>query len=147
MCYALGADIGGTRTKLGLVELNTGQVLESMVLATEKEEERFLSCMLTGVQKITEKISGKKIIGAGAAISGYVHHQSGTIDMSSGSFIPFFPGYPIRDKLEELLKIPCEVENDATAACYGEALYGIGKNYESVLMLTQGTGIGVGITA
>ncbi len=147
MCYALGADIGGTRTKLGLVELNTGQVLESMVLATEKEEERFLSCMLTGVQKITEKISGKKIIGAGAAISGYVHHQSGTIDMSSGSFIPFFPGYPIRDKLEELLKIPCEVENDATAACYGEALYGIGKNYERVLMLTLGTGIGVGFTA
>lgn len=51
MRYALGADIGGTRTKLGLVELNTGQVLESMVLATEKEEERFFILYADGRSK------------------------------------------------------------------------------------------------
>ena len=32
---AIGVDIGGTRTKIGLVDLHLGQVLEIQILATE----------------------------------------------------------------------------------------------------------------
>jgi glucokinase len=37
------------------------------------------------------------------------------------------------------------VENDATTAAYGEALYGHGQQYESFLLVTLGTGVGGGL--
>ncbi|WP_219933227.1 hypothetical protein [Massilia glaciei] len=40
---AIGIDIGGTRTKLGLVDLHGGEVLDMRIAPTEKHSsERFL---------------------------------------------------------------------------------------------------------
>lgn len=40
---AIGVDIGGTRTKIGLVELEKGEVLEILVAPTEKTDaDKFL---------------------------------------------------------------------------------------------------------
>lgn len=147
MRYAFGIDIGGTRTKIGLVELETGQVCGRRVFPTEQTEERFLLEIKRQAEEITKLRRGIDITGIGAAVSGYVHKESGKIDGISGSFISFFPSYPIKSKLSELFNLPCRVENDATAACWGEALYGAGKSFERVLMLTLGTGIGIGFIA
>lgn len=42
---AIGIDIGGTRTKIGLVDLDLGQVLEMQLVPTEtKDAIRFETC-------------------------------------------------------------------------------------------------------
>jgi len=54
---------------------------------------------------------------------------------------------PLRDLLEERFGLSCAIDNDATAACIGEHVYGAGSGTQDMLMLTLGTGIGGGIVA
>ncbi len=54
---------------------------------------------------------------------------------------------PLRDLLEERFGLPCVLDNDATAACIGEHVFGAGRGARDLLMLTLGTGIGGGIIA
>jgi glucokinase len=40
--FAIGIDVGGTRTKIGLLDLDLGQVLEMQIVPTEtKDAARF----------------------------------------------------------------------------------------------------------
>ena len=47
--------------------------------------------------------------------------------------------------MQETLPYPIRLTNDANAAALGEAKFGAGKSYETVIMLTLGTGVGGGI--
>ena len=49
------------------------------------------------------------------------------------------------DIFHEILPYPVRLTNDANAASLGEAKYGAGKSYETIIMLTLGTGVGGGI--
>ena len=147
MKYALGIDVGGTRTKAGIVELDTGIICNKKLYATEKKEKYFLNQIKEWGKECNKFVRKEDVIGVGIAVSGYVHKDTGIIDESCGNFLPFFPSYPIGEKISRLLNLPCQSENDAVCACYGEALYGSGKNKERVLMITLGTGVGVGFVS
>lgn len=43
-------------------------------------------------------------------------------------------------------KIPAFIENDANCVALGEAVFGADKNYETVVGMTLGTGVGGGIS-
>jgi glucokinase len=52
--------------------------------------------------------------------------------------------YPLKERLEQTFKLPCRVDNDARIVAFGEAMFGRGKGYRRVLVLTLGTGLGLG---
>lgn len=52
---------------------------------------------------------------------------------------------PLADKVEKALGIPTRVENDANAAAWGEFTYGVAAEYNSIVFVTLGTGVGGGI--
>lgn len=52
---------------------------------------------------------------------------------------------PLREELEKHLPLPLFIRNDADCAALGEALAGAAKEYEHVLMVTLGTGVGGGM--
>ena len=52
---------------------------------------------------------------------------------------------PLRDHLQRRFGVPVVIDNDATAACIGEHVYGAGVGTRDMLMLTLGTGVGGGI--
>ena len=47
--------------------------------------------------------------------------------------------------MRERLGVPVYVDNDANVACYGEFWLGAGRNVDSMVLLTLGTGVGGGI--
>jgi glucokinase len=47
--------------------------------------------------------------------------------------------------MHERLGISVYVDNDANAACYGEFWLGVGRNVDSMILLTLGTGVGGGL--
>ena len=56
-----------------------------------------------------------------------------------------FKNYPLAETLEKKLGMPVRVENDANCAALGEFVAGAGKEYNSIVLVTLGTGIGSGI--
>lgn len=143
----IGIDIGGTRTKIGLVDLMAGKVVRSIIEPTEKESAaRFESRIKVAIQElITWASTGHhKILGVGFGVPSFVW-TDGTIDSTYG-FLKFMEDYPLVKIIESACGIPCRVDNDARTVALGEALFGKGKGYSRMLMLTLGTGLGMGFT-
>jgi glucokinase len=59
--------------------------------------------------------------------------------------LPGWWDFPIRDRTSHHLGMPVTFANDANAAAYGEYWRGAGAQFQSLILLTLGTGIGGGI--
>jgi len=143
--FIIGVDIGGTRTKYGLVDIALGKVLDCIILPTEKENSiAFLqqtSNAITQLKKVADENNGD-IEGIGFGIPGYINKEA-IIETTYG-FLTFMENYPLKAIIEKEYKLTCLLDNDARTISLGEALFGKGKNHSRVLTLTLGTGVGVG---
>jgi len=143
----IGIDIGGTRTKIGLVDLKVGKVVGILVEPTEKESAtRFESRMEAAIRELiaTAKTNNSIVEGIGFGVPSFVW-ANGTVDSTYG-FLKFMEDYPLVKIIEEKFGIACRVDNDARTVALGEALFGEGRGHERMLMLTLGTGLGLGFT-
>lgn len=128
-------DIGGTSIKYG--ECSDGTLLNAAETPTNAH--------LGGshvVETLTDLISrfqGYEAIGISTA--GQVDSQRGVIIYANEN-IPGYTGMELRGIIGERFCVPVMVENDVNCAAMGEAIYGAGRDYDSFLCLTYGTGIG-----
>lgn len=142
---AIGIDIGGTRTKIGLVDLSIGQVLHTAIQATETlDSVRFEQAIGDAIQILKAKAAELQadVLGIGIGVSSFVH-KDGLVDSTYG-FIDFMEDYPLARIIQTQHALPCKIDNDARLVALGEALYGRGRGLERVLVLTLGTGLGLG---
>ena len=129
-------DIGGTSIKHSIC--TDGQLSEVKETPTDaKKGARHV--METVVSLIKSMDTNYEAIGISTA--GQVNAATGCIIYANQN-IPGYTGTQIRKELEELFQVPVMVENDVNAAAMGEAIYGAGRDFESFLMLTYGTGVG-----
>jgi glucokinase len=147
MNAAIGIDVGGTRTKAGLVCLETGRLLHRLIFPTEKNDENiFLENIASAINEL--RIHAKQfdagIIGVGIGVSGFVDSE-GVVDSTYG-FINFMEAYPLSAIIETRFAIQCRTSNDASLIALGEATFGKGRGFKRVLVLTLGTGLGIGFT-
>lgn len=143
MKYAIGIDIGGTNTKLGVVD-EKGTVIKRHDFKTT-DYKNFASYM-EGLEKaitfLTSNCEGECLgIGIGAPNGNY---YKGTIDYAPN--LPFGLCAPIVETLRMALGYKhIYLSNDANAAALGEKIYGGGKNLDHFIVITLGTGLGSGI--
>ncbi len=145
---AIGIDIGGTRTKFGLVDLEKGEVLEMLISSTEtKDSDKFLEIINSGIDQLKTAAQKEQstILGVGFGVTGFVF-DDGMVDSTYG-FLDFMEDYPLSEYIQKYSALPCRADNDARVVALGEALYGIGKGQNRVLVLTLGTGLGLGFIA
>lgn len=83
---------------------------------------------------------GGRIEGVAACVSG-VFNTERTALVSSPN-LPDWVGAPLKTKLEDAFSAPVFLENDATCAALGEAVYGAGMGKRIVAFLTVSTGVG-----
>jgi glucokinase len=147
MLYAIGIDIGGTRTKFGVVELVTGRLVARDIQPTALDDgDKFLAWLYERVVKIL-RIAGldrSQIAGIGLGIPGYVDNDADKIGLVWESLL-FMEQMPFRRAVEGRLDLPCRMDNDARLVALGEARYGAGRGAPRLLVLTLGTGLGVGL--
>ena len=145
--YAVGLDIGGTRMKLGTVNLETGEIGPVDVADTVRDSEPgFFERIREAVDENLKKagVERSQIEGVGVSIGTYVF-EDGCIDGMS-CFVPFLKeGYPLLPKLEEALELPVRADNDVRLIALAETLHGIGKGYKKTMTITLGSGVGIGI--
>jgi glucokinase len=151
MKIAIGIDIGGTNTKI-LLAAEDGRVLhgkQSLTPSASKTgsvgiEELLVKNLKDFLddEKTRILISGTDIAGIGIGVAGLIDRKDGKIIKSPN--IASVDGLPIREIFEREFSIPVVVENDANAYAYGEKWIGTGKDINSFVVLTLGTGLGGG---
>jgi glucokinase len=142
--YAIGLDLGGTNFRAAAID-RQGKILERISGPTGGSREAILGGMVTAIERLRENRRGDQLAGIGVAIAGFIHIEKGLILTAPN--IPSFANFPARDALQERLKAPVVLENDANAAALGEKWIGAGRDVDDLILLTLGTGIGGGIIA
>lgn len=145
MNYYAGVDLGGTNTKIGILN-REGDILKSRIIKTLSAEgvDNTLERIWKTIQELSQEldINIKNIKGIGLGIPGPVLEQS---------IVAFFANFPwerninIKEKLEKLTGIETKLDNDANIIALGEAKYGAAKGSKSSVTVALGTGIGGGI--
>jgi glucokinase len=134
-------DIGGTRTKLGIVA-DSGAVVERGVIATAARgaPESLIGGIATALRPLLE---ARNVEHVGVSVAGFLdrEHES----MYSNANLPLLVGFPLRRELERQLDCECFLEVDSNAAVLAEYRYGTGKGAERLLGVTVGTGLGGGV--
>ena len=142
--FSLGVDLGGTNLRIAAVSPE-GTILEKISLDTEVKEgrERVVNNMCEAVREIEGRMSGMRMAGVGVGVPGIINLATGMIRQSPN--LPGWSDFSLRDDLEQRLRTPVILENDANAAALGEKWIGAGRDVPSLCMLTLGTGVGGGL--
>ncbi len=164
MKYYLGIDLGGTNTKIGVVDEN-GKTLVKGSVPTHIEQGPEAACkrIAGGVEKVLAEagLERSQIVTAGLASAGTMDIPARML-MVPANLGPKWNYCGICDMMSEACGFPVEFSNDASAAAYAEYWIGKGKDatksrmtrngvqktdmpIDSMILLTLGTGIGCGI--
>lgn len=140
----IGIDIGGTNTKIGLVDVHN-KLLASKTIPTlagnpEETIKRISEAALIMLEE--NDILIEQCIGAGIGIPGTVDSKNGILKYSNNIK---WENVNVKELAGKIIPLPVSVANDADCAVLGEAVAGAGKYYEDVVLLTLGTGVGGGI--
>jgi glucokinase len=130
----IGIDVGGTYIKAGLVEENNIKI--SIKFKTPKKQKEIIEKILFICEIL--KTSKTKLVGIGLPskiINGKIAY-SNNIDLKK---------IDLKKVIEKEVKMPVYIQNDANCFVLAETIYGQGKNYNNVVGLTLGTGIGAGL--
>ena len=137
----VGFDLGGSSLKASSFSLD-GVLQESCSVDTKR-------CRKAGdyrdlFEDAAESLSSNKCPrGIGVAVAGVLDSDAGRIIDSPN--LPALCGVPLLRMLKDtFFPIPLQMMNDANAAALGEYFAGAGVGYQSMFMMTLGTGIGGG---
>ncbi len=145
MPYALGVDIGGTKISVTLGN-SSGKILAKEVLPTRTGKKTTQAMKdLVRVLKRFKSISGKsrKVIGIGVGVPGPMDPERGIVQRSP--HLKGWQGLRLKSILQNKLRLPVFITNDANAAAVGEQVFGAGRHTKNFAYLTVSTGIGSGI--
>ena len=144
MKYCFGVDIGGTGIKVGLFN-SDGVMLDKWVIATKRTEDgkdvlRDAAAFIES--KLEEKaISKEEVIGIGVGIPGPVKDNGEVLELPNLGIGHF----NIEEEMSKMTGLQVKAGNDANVAALGEQWMGSGKGFDSMVMVTLGTGVGGGI--
>ena len=141
MKTAVGIDIGGTITKIGLVS-EEGVCIKKTSFRT-KEETTFSSYINKLVGSINTITNDEKILGIG--IGAPNASKSGTIETPAN--LKWRGKLNLVKDLRKKLNYNIYLSNDANCAAVGEMQYGNAKNLNDFIVITLGTGLGSGIVS
>lgn len=135
----LGLDFGGTNLKIGVYNENADeQKFEEVTLKKATEEHGFDKGLFKILQKYFEEYH---ITRGGLAIKGLVNRVTGELINDIGA-ANIFANTNLKELLQREFGVPFVIENDARAYTYGEFKFGAGKDYDSIVVMTLGTGLG-----
>lgn len=143
--YIYGIDLGGTTVKMGLFD-GEGEMLDKWEIVTRKEEEGkyILPDIAASIQQKNEErgIAQNEILGIGMGVPGPVNEDGVVLKCAN-------LGWGIFSVAEELQKLTgvekIKIGNDANVAALGEQWKGGGRGFNSIVMVTLGTGVGGGV--
>lgn len=142
----LGLDVGATWTKAGIID-DGGETVAFKEWPSEGDSgpEQFILHMIDSIEAFLEDNGelSPRVDFLGIAIAGWLDPEKGLIYYSPN--IKDFKDVGLGDALKGHFPYEVIIENDTTAATWGEYLFGIEPKPNSLLGVFLGTGVGGGL--
>lgn len=135
----IGVDLGGTNMRVGLVE--NGAIIKKEIVscpskATHEE-------VLDRLESLIDKVMCKDVEGIGVGVPSVVDSEEGIVYNVTN--IPSWTEVPLKHLLQQRFGVPACINNDSNCFAWGVKLFGEGRDYQNLVGITVGTGIGAGI--
>lgn len=131
-------EAGGTKMVCA-IGLSDGTILDQVSIPTTTPEET--------IDRIADYFRDKEIVSLGVATFGPVDVKK---DSPTYGYILNTPklawqNFDLLSALQEKIPVPMVIDTDVNGSCLGEMTFGCAKGLDSVIYITIGTGVGVGI--
>lgn len=157
--YCIGIDIGGTKVNIGIVN-EDGTILDKVKIPTckkdpnisdsqvwkrkNREPEEIIKAICNEIQTLLQKnqMTMNDIYFIGAGVPGTADTKTGMV-----SYCPnlFWYDVPAGELFETYLHREVKIMQDSRNAALAEMLFGAGREYNDILCISVGTGVGCGI--
>ena len=144
MKYGFGVDLGGTTVKIAYFD-ETGKMISNWEIptVTANHGSQILPDIAASIREYRERneIKDEDLLGLGIGVPGPVDGKgvvNRCVNLGWGVF-------NISQELSRLTGLPVKAGNDANVAALGEFWKGGGKDYDNMVLVTLGTGVGGGI--
>jgi len=143
--FAIGVDIGGTNTKIGLVNINEKKVIATRLIATFSENN------FDGLERIVNQIyslleasciTSEELKGIGVGIIGPVIGHRYVVPVRGFHWESEFD---LAEAFKIYFDVPVQVENDVNVVSYGEFIIRETDDIKNIVTIAIGTDIGAGI--
>ncbi len=145
--YVAGVDIGGTRLRMMLADLNGKLITQWSTQFSDRQRTPKAVCSLIhdGLKVMCHEgsTSLKKVLHMTAGAPGITNVDSGVV--LSAPNLNEWNDVPLRAMLERETGIPSLVENDTNLAAVGEHWRGSAEGVGDFIFVAMGTGVGAGI--
>lgn len=142
--YVVGVDLGGTKNAVVLADL-AGTVVAEVEAATTRDGGAAVVAQIAELAKSLAKQAGvawSRIDAICVGTPGAVNHD-GTIRLADN--VPGLDTINVAGALRRLLRTSVHVENDVNLAALGELEAGVARNHRTFVLLSIGTGLGMGL--
>jgi glucokinase len=140
----IGIDVGGTSTKLALVDAE-GRILGRSSFDTQARRggSNFVAAICETAEALYQTVSATHhLLGIGIGTPS-CDEVNGTI--TGAANMPFTETVPLRQLVEDHFNLSTQLVKDANSSALGEMQYGGAKGMSNFILLTLGTGLGSGL--
>ncbi|MDQ0255912.1 putative NBD/HSP70 family sugar kinase [Evansella vedderi] len=140
--YSIGIDLGVNYILGVLTDLDGNIINEKKLNVNVETYDQTLSYMKNIIYFLISNApeSHYGIIGIGIGVPGIVNKEGDILLAPNLGWKQI----PLKSDLEEEFQLPIIIENEANAGAYGEKCFGAGKDFEDLIYISAGIGIGVG---
>ena len=145
MQVMVGVDVGGTKVAAGRVARDGLLTGASRVVASGTHD---VTAVVESIVEAVEAVvhdatsAGETVVGVGIGCAGTVDQRRGVVVASPN--LPLTDA-PVAALVEDRLRLPVCLDNDANAAVWAEVQVGVARGCRHVVMVALGTGVGGGI--
>jgi len=137
---SVGVDIGGT--KIAALRITTeGEIRARTIIPTPATDQ---SAAMPAIEAAAATVLEDGVAAIGVGLAGLIDVRSGAL-LSAPNLV--WRDMALSEDLTAKFGLPVTVDNDATAAAWGESRLGASRGSEDSLFVGVGTGIGGGIVA
>ena len=135
----IGVDLGGTSVKVGRVSGSLVEGRHTRLISAAASQDVVLGEIFGAIETVFDN----QVTGIGCGVPSVVDEATGIVyDVEN---IPSWRQVPLKDAIEDRFGVPAAVNNDANVFALGEHRFGRGRDFQHMVGITLGTGMGTGV--
>ena len=142
----IAVDMGGTKLRCAVTDSSCSIISNSQRPSkADRCPDEIMSNLEGAIWGIMDQAGLKKesVSGIGIGLPGIVNTETGILH--SAANFPLMKDFPLKKRVEERFHLPVILGHDVDMAVLAEAHYGAGRGKQHIVLITIGTGIGMGM--